>query len=281
MRTKRNVQTIKQDALSIAKAYDALAAYNAKLTNNTSSVNKTTALDIPVLRAEDEIRNRQAQTQATSYRRSRRSTISGSTFNAPASKITEMPGWLINEHFDKLQKYSIGDWYTWSMTHHTSDEIRERLITKPITDTCISYVCRGSRIDPDFMDEFIILSTGYFHAPGCTDPEMLKAQPIEYNPISMQYYKDLLNYELGFGSCPQMPTEIKEQVSLLPHGCYIRIPSYTHITDRIDWLYISQFQKFPRTIWAKYYKRIKSEMRMMPTAQKGTENGTEETISID
>ena len=136
-----------------------------------------------------------------------------------AKNLKHRKQWLSLKHID------ISDWYDWSSSPHTTEEIRERLITKPITDTCISYLCRHSQIEPDFFDEFRILTSGKFHKEG-VQACWCATQPLVYSKASIDYYK-------------KHPEEIN---------------------DRIDWVHICTFQKHAKEYMVKYADLLKTSM---------------------
>ena len=61
---------------------------------------------------------------------------------------------------NKNKKCSIEEWKNWSLTPHTPDEIREKILTD-FENVCFSFVCATSKIPEEFMPEFMALSTGY------------------------------------------------------------------------------------------------------------------------
>lgn len=156
----------------------------------------------------------------------------------------------------QLPSYPIGDWITWSMTPHSTNEIRRRLTEKSIDKTCMSYLCRFSKIDPDFLDELVVLSSGMFHAEGTKDLDLRRQQPFEYNKENIDYFISKFHHSLD------------ESVEILPMPKEIAIYKETHefsetkpLIDRMDWLYIARFQKYGPDVWAKYKKPISSCLR--------------------
>lgn len=54
-------------------------------------------------------------------------------------------------------KSRVDEWVNWSMTPHTEDEIREKVLTD-YNNVCFSYVCEYSHMSADFIEELMALS---------------------------------------------------------------------------------------------------------------------------
>ncbi len=182
------------------------------------------------------------QTKQTIY--SKRCCAGAANFCYPHVKKPQTHSVICRKEFPQI---SLNGWDTWSMLPHTTEEIRNRLLTRPITDTCISYVCRFSHIDAEFLDEFLLLSTGWFHDSSITDTEFLKMQPIEYSPELIAKLIAAMHHEKAL---KHPHAKIKPYIT---KGGYFN--TYD-IPNRIDWKYIYMFQKFPVQYWAKYKEDI-------------------------
>ena len=157
--------------------------------------------------------------------------------------------------YSALPSFPIGDWGAWSMKPHTTDEIRKRLITKPIDHTCISYICRYSKIDADFFEEFAVLTSGLFHSPDCHNTDLIINQPITYTSEAVQYFISVFKH----GYFPNeeilpVPQSIKDDMAWFSSAKRGNksFPSLVQIYDRLDWFYLGQHQHWPAQIYAQY-----------------------------
>lgn len=275
---------------TLSKAYADLSAYNHKLvaaqetkkTDEISMMSKTAELE-PVKRVDDQndqsgssnyTRNKMVDNKLTDstgvttvfVRTPVKSALEGRTAASGVSFVSDPQDNVCRGYACyHLEKHSIGDWAEWSMVPHSTQEIRERLLTRPIDETCISYLCRFSKIEPDFLDEFVILSTGYFHDASKASDDLIAAQPIAYSEASMAYYKALLNWELSEDATkPVMPNCIKAQLPRPsthdPNKRPYSMGSFSSISDKIDWFYIARWQHFSDEILQKYSKRAGIQM---------------------
>ncbi len=177
-----------------------------------------------------------------------RATISGTKFGEKRKRMyIPVTGW-------SLQTFPIGDWAAWSMAPHDTDEIRNRLITKPIIDTCITYLCRGSRIKSDFFEEFCVLTSGLFHNEKETNLDMIRSNPITYNKENIEYFISVYRHQHD----PEEPILPVPELLKQDQTDYAKIskgtpfPSITHISDRIDWLHVEKFQHLTPKQYALY-----------------------------
>lgn len=169
----------------------------------------------------------------------------------------------------ELKKVPIGDWISWSCTPHNDDEIRQRLLTMPIADTCISYVCRYSTLSPEFLDEFIALSTGWFHKPGCD--ELAQTQPIPYTPENLQFVIKLCTAKLTMSheKYSEMvknneivyPEKLLAAQAALPNNSPAKLSTslermYAICADRVDWYYLQRHQTLSPESLHKYSNYI-------------------------
>lgn len=161
-----------------------------------------------------------------------------------------------------LPTFSIGDWATWPMFPHTTEEIRRRLLYTPIDNTCISYLCRFSSLEPEFFEEFAVLTSGIFHAPNEKDPEMIKKQPITYTPEALDYFIHVFRKQYSEENIqlPEVPESILKDKALYKAIAKKdqHFPSLVTLADRVDWLYLGKFQTWPGKLYAMYYKQFQA-----------------------
>lgn len=119
------------------------------------------------------------------------------------------------------EKTKVDLWAEWSLTPHTEDEIREKILTD-YDGVCFSYLCGSSKLSETFIIELMALSTGLLNKENyqlCID-EMKKAvliaDGIERGEIC--YYK--LPYISSPGS------KAKKQQSLIDHLDWSKIFKY-------------------------------------------------------
>ncbi len=147
----------------------------------------------------------------------------------------------------ELPQIPLNEWDTWSLDlkGHTPDEIRERLTTRPIDETCITYLCRFTQIPEDFFEEFMALTTGLFHAEGF---EHLSAkQPLVYNEENIDRVIKICRFDNKAEEFTD--EELKTIAQELGVG-------RAGIHDRIDWRYICMFQHYSLDFWNQYFAKL-------------------------
>ncbi len=167
------------------------------------------------------------------------------------------------------KKIPIGDWITWSCAPHNDDEIRRRLLTTPITNTCISYLCRYSTLSPEFLEEFIALSTGWFHMPG--NDELAQTQPIPYTPENLEFVEKLCSAKLTMTHAEYTamvergeivyPKQLQMAQAALANNSPAKLSTslermFALCESRVDWLYLQRHQTLPQDFIEKYAAHI-------------------------
>lgn len=152
----------------------------------------------------------------------------------------------------ELETFDIGDWASWSLKPHTTEEIRQRLISRPIEDTCISYICMKSQLEEDFFEEFMALSTGMFHETG--NVELALTQPLEYNKENLAIVMHACQrYNMDTDAYVELARSYSKTQDYAAREHYKR----TGYADRIDWRYICMYQSFSIAFWSKYMNKLK------------------------
>lgn len=174
--------------------------------------------------------------------------------------------------YDEKTSNPIGDWAVWAMQPHTTEEIRERLITMPIEKTCIAYLCKCSCIEDDFLEEFLVLSTGLFHKKGCD--ELAETQPLEYNESNLHMMK---NFYIALATLTpiqfqdqnfEYPAElitffnkIKNQSSLARKPKTLKHCLSARYGERLDWGAIRNHSNLSFKTKMKYTKNLYQDMQ--------------------
>lgn len=128
---------------------------------------------------------------------------------------------------------NVQDWISFSMSNHTPDEIRERILTNP-DSVCYSYLCRYAIIPEDFMEELMALSTGVLSHENYDETIDLVKKALAFN---MKLSKE----EPEDDTIVFTTTKDKEDIVMVKD-----------LRDRLDWMYISRFQQFSDDFIRKY-----------------------------
>lgn len=172
----------------------------------------------------------------------------------PINKLTEK---MVDEAIAKNKE--VEKWSTWSLTPHTEDEIRKECL-RNFDHVCFTYVCETSKLTPEFIEEFMVLSTGvmgdYYkkinRASGVDEEE--KANN-EYNKV-FDMLKSAIMYNLHVTDIEPEKFQLNyDEVLDTASGCTKIANKYiTDKTaiDRLDWTGISRFQRLPEWFIEKY-----------------------------
>lgn len=151
-------------------------------------------------------------------------------------------------------------WKKWSSTFHTEDELEEMLRRAPDA-VCISFICRHSQLSGEFIERMMAL----------TCPLVCKETPEE----DLEKVKRLLiekNMSPSGNECSTDQIEIysdkrtfltRDGISKARIGSStgtVELGRYSYDTaglaDRLDWYYISMFQKLSEDFIRKYIFRL-------------------------
>lgn len=162
---------------------------------------------------------------------------------------------------------AVEDWLNFSMTNHSEDEIRSRILNN-IDSVCFTYICRYSRLSEKFIYELIGLSTGLFDWSNydfnqCVtvsrlcmeEPErrekIVEAIMYKYYPDQVKFDRDktqkqikqarLDNKNINATLDPiiEIPNEYKDLDPKLFIGAKGILYNFR---DKIDWYYIDRYQ---------------------------------------
>ena len=173
-------------------------------------------------------------------------------------------------------------WSTWSLTPHTEEEIRHECLTN-FDHVCFTYVCGTSKLSPEFIEEFMVLSSGVM----CNAyREIERARTKEEELLAKERYDALFKkaqgailFNLGvFGKEPEKNRFTAVHTSEVENLAgerreTDRIITDSTIIDRLDWYAISKFQKLPEWFMEKYscmlnWKELKINQKMSDTLLK-------------
>jgi len=139
----------------------------------------------------------------------------------------------------------VSHWAEWSLTPHTEDEIREKVLTD-YNNVCFTYVCCNSDMSADFIEEFMALSTG-----------LLTKENYD------EYYADvlkgvLINLNIEEGSVYDLNIPI---IMYRDHtGQLKRKEGIDRLYNRLDWSALSQKKNLPIWFKLKYAKLLNIKM---------------------
>lgn len=151
-------------------------------------------------------------------------------------------------------------WKKWSSTPHTEEELEEMLRKAPDA-VCISFICRHSQLSGEFIERMMAL----------TCPLVCKETP----EVDLEKVKQVLiekNMSPSGNDCSADEIEIysdkktfitRDGISKARMGSStgnIELGRYSYETaglvDRLDWYYISMFQKLSEDFIRKYIFRL-------------------------
>jgi hypothetical protein len=135
----------------------------------------------------------------------------------------------------------VTDWAKWSLTPHTEEEIREKVLTD-YDNVCFTYVCGTSLMSAEFLEELMALSTGLLDKSNYDE-----------------YYEDVLK-----GVHINMGVEVGELDKLSLPKIYVKNktcqlsskPGLDYLYSKLDWWAISQRKDLPIWFRLKYAKQL-------------------------
>lgn len=133
------------------------------------------------------------------------------------------------------QESDVTEWVTFSLTPHTEDEIREKILTS-YKDVCFAYICAHQKLSEDFIIELAALSTGLLY---------------KYNySENIDYLKHAVMISAGIEEGPY-------DFGMLPEGYKFTLANVqTLTTDRLDWRAIAINQKLSKEFVKKYHSLL-------------------------
>lgn len=144
---------------------------------------------------------------------------------SPKLKGVDAPAY---EHLHGIQR-----WVTFSTFPRSEKEIKHELLNN-FEDVCTLYVLEFSRMSEDFLEEFMVLSTG-----------LLNEQNYDQ---SYETVKKLLEYKYTYGN----KHPIRE--TIINTSGKAEVISSESVCDRIHWGELSRNQTFSMKFAMKYYK---------------------------
>ena len=164
------------------------------------------------------------------------------------SKVTN-----INPLEHPMTKHSdISEWKEFSMTPHTCDELRKKIMTD-YDNVCFSYICHYSELPEEFIPELAALSTGMLTEDNYDIylDQVIKAvminNHIEQGKIDLKKLPKL-------PPLPEGKSKKGDKETSLPtvYGDFV-------FRDRLDWASISRYQKLSPAFRKKYDKLLNAE----------------------
>lgn len=129
------------------------------------------------------------------------------------------------------QESDVTEWITFSLTPHTEDEIREKILTD-YHNVCFSYICAHQKLSEDFIIELAALSTGLLHKFNYSE--------------NIDYLKHAVMISAGIEEGPY-------DFGMLPEGIKFTLANVeTLTTDRLDWKAIGTNQSLSQEFKDKY-----------------------------
>ena len=153
------------------------------------------------------------------------------------------------------KRYSIDEWKNWSLTPHSPDEIRDKILDD-FENVCFSFVCTASKIPEEFMSEFMALSTGLITRENYDDYIDKVTKAVLMNAGVIEKDKSIMNW----GILSKSENCKGENVDKILYG--------SSMTDRVDWYAITVHQKLSEDFMRKYQHVIK--WNMVPHHQRIT-----------
>lgn len=146
----------------------------------------------------------------------------------------------------------ISEWKSFSMTPHTCDELRKKILTD-YDNVCFSYICHYSELPEEFIPELAALSTGMLTEANYDIylDQVIKAvminNHIEQGKIDLKKLPKL-------PPLPEGKSRKGDNVTSLPtvYGDFV-------FRDRLDWASISRYQKLSPAFRKKYDKLLNAE----------------------
>lgn len=161
---------------------------------------------------------------------------------------------FLSERAKKARRISgVHDWLEFSTNPQTEFDIKDRILDN-IDSVCVTYICRYSKLNSEFIEELMVLSTGLFNHRSYTE----KNQKLVKEILDISY-KNLSPTGTFVKTDKYVNQEVLDQINELESQLdYIVIPKTTVIRDRIDWYYILKYQKDNIDPWfiEKYKDRI-------------------------
>lgn len=186
------------------------------------------------------------------------------------TKITKQtnPQILITEysHFN-----NIGDWYEFSTNPQPEEDIRRRAIFDSLTKSnsiCYSYLCRTSRLSEKFIEELMFISSNAFTLQFYDEKHIgIVVDLIDQNFKKKEDQTDYI-FQLIEAEKKRMKKEIedgKRKVASVDPFLYHIFTMDSIIQDKLDWFYISKFQKLSGSFIEKHHNMIDEELRRKQT----------------
>lgn len=153
------------------------------------------------------------------------------------------------------EKDSVQRWVEWSMTPHTPEEIREKILTNP-DEVCFTFLCRYSKMPVEFIEELFVLSSLWLNKSN---------YELHYEDIKKFMFA---KYEVGENNdnidvVTIKCTEEKWDKLKNKYSSYDKIPLITKIlqktdvNEKIDWLYITTYQSLTKEFVLKFEKYVR------------------------
>lgn len=133
------------------------------------------------------------------------------------------------------QESDVTEWITFSLTPHTEDEIREKVLTD-YHNVCFAYICAHQKLSEEFIIELAALSTGLLH-------KFNYSENIDYLKYAVMISAGIEEGPYDFGMLPEDQkftlANVKERT-----------------TDRLDWRAIATNQTLSKPFIDKYHSLL-------------------------
>lgn len=149
---------------------------------------------------------------------------------------------------EKKASEAVKRWADWSMTNHTTEEIKQQILTNP-NDVCFTFLCRYSRIPEDFFDEFMVLSSGLLN-PKSPKEDYDKIKKVLFSKLGVT--DENLEHPYITIQVPYDKTKKIENWDMVPENIDIK-----RVNEKIDWFYITAYQSLTKDFVLKYKNHIK------------------------
>lgn len=153
---------------------------------------------------------------------------------------------------DKIEedKLKVKSWSEFSMNEQSEVSIRNRILLEGVDSVCVSYICRYSRLSERFIDELRVLSTGLL------EPDIYYSRNLEIISNALDKRSDMR----ADNPYKKLDGEKLGKIKLLyedPDGTtYTMERAVSGIRDRLDWVYLSQYQVLSEEFILKHAKEV-------------------------
>jgi hypothetical protein len=155
---------------------------------------------------------------------------------------------------------NVKEWSTWSLQPHSQNEIREKILTD-YQNVCFTYLCDTQEFTESFLEEVMVLSTGWFDKGNYSAPAVAAAIN-QFRAWRGKGEKDsLYDPDWRFQAACR-----NTDMSRSPGSSYYEV-SHKDIYEKIDWASIAKRFRFSKA-FEKRYNLVRYRPNTQPQPQK-------------